>query len=605
VVDERRCLVHFSTEDGRASRDFDFARLPVSRALQVAFAKAFDRLTGPSGTRKAKASALDSYQLLGSFARFLATVGAPPQAPGGLLPSHLAAYTLQGGHRRCFPQQLGMLKRTLRAVEGLSGAFAAKLSEPGPPRDRTATQHSYTQDEFKRILAVARRDARASAARIRAHRELLQRWRAGGIDPGTDFATWELGKLLDHIERIGDVPRYDTERRHPQPMVPRHGGTSELIGLIHLPWQEAAAFVVLLVGLTGQNGGTVADAPAAHHRADGQAGGTPTAIVELVKPRRGKHRSHMDVPLVDLPDWLSAGDSSVHPSLGKDALHTAFGVYMLLVELTEPARRIAGTDRLLVGWGRLGFQVGTGSGSAAVGAAVASWARRSNLTADVARPGADPEPLKLTLPRLRLSSLEHHQQAVAHTERVLANEYLGRDRGNVVEYQRLVARVLEEQVAKAKASRLLPTLSEVDVAEAREDPAAVASRYGLAAAVLTRLLAGELDTVMAGCVDHTNSPYAPAGEACRASFMRCLDCPCARATPRHLPIQLLVLDALEARRLELAPMTWARRFALPHGQLAELVGRFPPATVEAARVAATDADRRLVTRFLARELDRA
>jgi hypothetical protein len=65
-----------------------------------------------------------------------------------------------------------------------------------------------------------------------------------------------------------------------------------------------------------------------------------------------------------------------------------------------------------------------------------------------------------------------------------------------------------------------------------------------------------------------------------------------------------VLDAFAARRADLPPLEWARRFALSHAQLTDLLDRFPPAVVAAARAAGTDDDRRLVERFLARELDR-
>jgi hypothetical protein len=41
-------------------------------------------------------------------------------------------------------------------------------------------------------------------------------------------------------------------------------------------------------------------------------------------------------------------------------------------------------------------------------------------------------------------------------------------------------------------------------------------------AALHRMLAGEMDTVMGACIDHTNSPHAAAGQPCRASFMLCL-----------------------------------------------------------------------------------
>lgn len=78
--------------------------------------------------------------------------------------------------------------------------------------------------------------------------------------------------------------------------------------------------------------------------------------------------------------------------------------------------------------------------------------------------------------RLRMSWLERHQQPVAHTERTLANEYLARNRGNLAEYQKVVADVLEEQLAGARAAQVMRVLTAADVAEARRRPEAVARR---------------------------------------------------------------------------------------------------------------------------------
>jgi len=473
-------------------------------------------------------------------------------------------------------RETNLLTHTLRAVEGLSGQFTAKLLTDADPDRQTATLHSYSQAEFSRILAAARHDARAAAQRIRLHRELLARWRAGQVDRRADRGGWGLGLLLDHVERFGDVPRHPSGPS-PAKMVLRHGGIRHLMSLVHLPWRDAAAFLVLLIGLTGQNGGTIAHAPAAHHRADAGAGGTATAIVELRKPRRGKRRSHMDVPLIDLPDWVAVDPAAAGTITAKDELHTPFGAYMLLLELTEPARRLAATDRLLVSWTSTGGG-GTGGGFriGLVKHMVPTWGAEKAIVADP-QPGketSDPGVLEVSMARLRLTYLELHQTAVAHTEQVLATEYLGRNRGNLVAYQQLVARVLDEQVAAAKASVLLATLDESDVTEAREHPSVVAARFGIDVPTLKRVLGGELDTVLAACVDHHNGPHAPPGQPCRASFIRCLDCPCARATPQHLPVQVLTLDALEARRAELPPLEWARRFALPHAQLADLLSQF-------------------------------
>jgi hypothetical protein len=81
------------------------------------------------------------------------------------------------------------------------------------------------------------------------------------------------------------------------------------------------------------------------------------------------------------------------------------------------------------------------------------------------------------------------KRPVAHTEQTLANEYLARNRGNLAEYQKVVASALTEQVAKASTRGRLNTLSRDDIAEARQHPTGVAARYGMDAATLQRMLA--------------------------------------------------------------------------------------------------------------------
>ncbi|MFI9365863.1 hypothetical protein ACIG5E_33150 [Kitasatospora sp. NPDC053057] len=607
VLDEGRCTVTFTSEDGRVSQDYDFTCMPVDRELQVAFARAFDRRTGPSGTCKSVSSANGCYYGLRTFAQCLSGLPFPPSRPDQLRPAHLESYRTKYAGQRTLAQRLGGVKRTLRAVEGTDDAFTSALRSGGITRDRAPKVSSYSPEEFRRIMTAARSEARATAARIREHRELVEQWRSGTIDRELDSERWQLGQLLDHVETTGDVPRM--HRSNGNSYLPydlaKRWTVRDLIPMVLLTWRDAMPFLVLLVGLTGQNGGTIIDAPAAVHRPDGGVGGTANGIVELVKPRRG-HRSHMPVVLADLPDWLSTGerDEETGPSLStRDELHTPLGVFLLTRELTEPVRRITGSDRLMAVRGRKGFRVGRPSGAGLLGTAVAAWSRRAGLTSISPTGSAMPREGEVSLPRLRLTVLEQRQQAIAHTDQVLANEYLGRDRGNITAYQQLVARVLDDQVVRARASALMPVLTAADLELARERPGDVAARYGVDIPVLKRMLAGDLDTVLGACTDHRGGSHAPPGQPCRASFMRCLDCPCARATPQHLTVQILVLDGLDSHRAEMPPARWAQRFALPHAQLAELVSRHPPAAVTHARDEATSADRRLAERFLARELD--
>ena len=44
--------------------------------------------------------------------------------------------------------------------------------------------------------------------------------------------------------------------------------------------------------------------------------------------------------------------------------------------------------------------------------------------------------------------------------------------------------------------------------------------------------------------------------------------------PRHLPVQILVLDRLTDRRHHMTPLAWTTRFALPHAQLSDVLARY-------------------------------
>jgi hypothetical protein len=74
------------------------------------------------------------------------------------------------------------------------------------------------------------------------------------------------------------------------------------------------------------------------------------------------------------------------------------------------------------------------------------------------------------------------------------------------------------------------------------------------------------DTVLAACSDFEHSPR-DAGRSCQQTFLTCLDCANARAFPRHLPAQLLVLDELQARRATMPVAEWIDRYA---GRVAQL-----------------------------------
>lgn len=600
-------VVRRYSQDGSQRRDFSFAELPAPEAIRRTLAQAFARRTAPA----TKLTSITSMGLVFLAARrftfYLAQLTEPPATVSGLTRGHIDGFRAwRSPQTRWAEAEVRQIEMLLRLADGLNEELLARCCQPSPPQTRPELNKkaSYSRDEFKRIADAARADLRAAAERIRANRTDLARYRAGELsDPDRRL------QLMDFIDRHGDLPRYAAGNETSTRGLVKHwtskfGTVNEIASWTNLTSVEAIAGAILLGVMTGQNQSVLLGTPAAHHRADGYTGTPATAIVDAVKPRRGR-RAHMTVALSEVPDWISM-PAEPEAISARDQLHTPFGVYALLHELTAPARAATGSGRLFTAWaGKGGARQPYGlrplTGSLAWFYAD-RWSRRHHLCPGSADSGAG-EPLRVTLSRIRLTYAELHQQPVAHTEQALASTYLTRNRGNLGEYQQVVAAALAEEVSKARVRGVIAQLTSADLAEARTSPEAVARRGGIDAVTLKRMIAGELDTVMNACTANESSPHAPAGQPCRASFMQCLSCPCARTLPRHVPVQVLVRDQLDVRRAELTPLAWTQRYALPHAQLTHLLGQHDETGLDDARAAITDADRAVVARFLNRELD--
>jgi len=601
LVTGDECRVVFVAERDGASLEFVFSAFPVNAVMRRWFAAMFVKASGPSGVARTANSARTAYARLKMFARYLGSLERPPGQPGDLKPVHWDGYVLSRQGVKGVSGEIGTLRSLLRCAPEVPEPFMARVSVTKVKRDTSALS-SYTEAEFRRIAAAARAHLRETATRIWGSRDLLARWRAGQIDRKTGFSSWTQGRLLDHLDRHGDVPRYDKDQSIAQP-VRDNGGAQQLVSRLHLVKADIGAAVALLICLTGQNVSTLATAPARHHRPDGYTGLGKTALVDLSKARRGRSKADMTVAFRDTPadDGAAAGEVATVAERRLD-LRSPFGVYALLLDLAGPAREHLRSDRLFVHYGFLGA-CGRGFRTGLPKSVVADWSESAGLVSGTTGSDGTVLPLRADCSRLRLTWLQLHQRPVAHTEQTLANEYLARDRGNLAEYQHIVARTLDEQVTAARSASLMRTISAGELVLARTDPQAVADRHGLSVDVLKQVLAGELDTVLGACTGHTSSPHAPAGTPCRASFLLCLSCPCARATPAHLPLLAGVHDRLLERRVEMQPLRWAERFAAPVAELAELLARFPGPAVATARAGITAGQHALIERFLTRGLD--
>ncbi|WP_433258268.1 hypothetical protein ACQPYK_22985 [Streptosporangium sp. CA-135522] len=576
--------VRVFSETGQDPCDFDFSDLPVTTKLRMWFANIFVAATNPSGTKRRMGSAACGRWQLRRFSRYLAELNHPPQTPADLKPVHLDGYELSRRGEKSWDREIYSLRGMLRHAEDTSPEFMRHLETWWTPPQKRGDKARYTTEEFEQYVNAARVTVRQMAQRIRESQRFLQQWRDGLVDQG-DRHQWERGWLLDHIAQHGSVPRRDSAHSDLKDVVARHGGINITMAQLMPGVAESGAAAILLIGLTGQNLMTLSEATVRHHRPDGHTGQTATAITDLVKYRRPTRKASMSVPLVDLPPWIPDPASDAPTRRGE--LHTPFGVFMLLVDVMADARRLADTDRLFASWGSVaprGFRAGLSRWGHVL------WAKSAGFPT-------------VNTKVLRATWLEIHQQPVAHTETTLVNEYLARHGGDLTAYRKVVAQVLEEEVTKARTLQKIKVLSEADLAEAATAPETVARRFGLDATTLKRVLSGQLETVLAACTDNLASPFSPHGQPCQASFMMCLNCPCARATPAHLPMLIGTYDALLARKAELTPLRWAQRFASPAAQLEDVLDRFPPQTIDHHRAAITDAQRDLVARFLNRELD--
>lgn len=430
----------------------------------------------------------------------LADARRPPRTVAQLTPAHLDPFRLRCGANHA--RRASSLKTLFRTVPDVPAGFAARLNTPVKQQRPTGGIDAYSRAEFARIGAAARDDVRAATRRIRRTRQFLQQWRDGNIDPVAHPQAWRRGQVLDHIDRHADVPRNTRGRSSVRDV----GDVAPLVTSLHLTQRDVAAFVVLLSCLTGQNPATPQGTPVAHHRADGGVDtAIGTALLDVVKPRRGRYRAHMTIPLTDLPVWLDSPTDPVQLS-ARDQLHTPFGVYTLALELIASSRAMLGTDRLLVHWSVTSGKGRGGGLRVASDELIPIWGRAHPVAVDppevadppTAAPVADASGgtvLVLDGLRLRRTFVELHQKPVAHTDQTLASQYLLRNRRNLADYQKVVARVLAEEVTRARATVVARTLTPQDAAEAQIDPQQVADRFSIdvptlvVAVVLQRLRA--------------------------------------------------------------------------------------------------------------------
>jgi hypothetical protein len=564
--------VLFVSEDGTQRQRFDLSSLPVSDAVKRELAAAFVAATGPSGTWKRLGTARNFPAAAKAISTWIA--GAHPEletlADLGRADARMLARSFTSS------RLLSLAGSLLRYCPTARDEFIDEFSRHRVRRDDKPYQ-PYEPGQVARISVVARAIVRRARDRIWAHRDLVAEYRAGGLAHlDADNGRRCLAEALDHCARTSDFPRADTGG--PSPVARRavrEAGGSSLMRLLHLTPKEVWAFAVLLAAQTGLNRSVLETLPAPHLRASSwdEVG---IALVDTYKPRRGS-RARTTLPLSAYPPELHpAGANSPLPD---SSLNAPYSVYSLLVDLTEPGRRVLGTDLAFV-YTLSGttpaerFATGFPYSDQRQREWVAPWLDADDPTDNVL--------LNISFQRLRKTRIQQERRPIAQSPSTHVR-YLSQMRAVVQDGFAVVRAALDDEVRKALERRELRVIL---------DPA-------------TEEDAGpDNDTVLANCSDFTHSPLDK-GQACRRTFLFCLDCRNARAFPRHLPFQILVTETLAALRAAMTAQAWTEHHAGRLAQLESVLSNYSPAQQEQARAQITPQQRAIVARLFNGDLDPA
>ena len=584
--------VSVRTEDGD-TRVFDFSSVDAPPELMKPLVAAFAKASGPTGTWRQLATVHDGWKAL---RRFLVFVG--EEHPNVTTITDVTADVWKSWREKTDSASgrngSSMRLRTLlRDVKGLPAGTRMALNgliEVNVERQVVA----YTRDEMARIVMAARRVFRAAETRISANREALGRFRAG-MEPEdcvrvrfTD-RVWSHGEVLDHLSLTGRMPDpfYGVQRE-------RSGALREALGIgeegrwyrvsLFPAVHEVYAAMILLVHAKGLNLSVMARLKVSDiERLPGLKPGRWIYPVDVDKPRRGSDRYSpitFSGPAARLLQRTLAMGEPARDTLAE----LGFAEDPLFVACQMNSHSKHESDLFITDW-------------MDASAAARAWRERVRVC------GADGEPIRVGLKRMRLSVQVIRGEAMGNSVDVSVRVYRGPDPQTHEQARPVVVQGLNDAVADAKR-RVAARVSESEAEAARTDPATLAARFGVTEEDVNALLGGRLDTATAACLDIMHSPHEidEAGP-CTASFLACVECPNAVATPDHIPRIVATRDALVVAARSSPSAVQERHYARHVAAFDDLLRQVPEPEVRRARAAVTPADIEAVIQLLNRRLD--
>ncbi len=556
---------------------FDFSTAPAHGSARGELIAAFAAATAPDGRWRSAASMGTAYRTALAFLRSLDRLGITVASLSEFGPEAWWTWRVDREAANRWPGQVNIMRVLLKEAPQLPALTRRALSQrTHKPRQRL--YGSYSVAEFERIRRRAQELVRATEHRITANVFAVEEYLAGGEDSDAPTLTVggkpvTRGALLHQLLTAARLEFGPTSRTI-QPHAAALLGTGDLHPTYALfPTRtEILSLMVLLVCEQGYNLSTMESLTVPDLASGASSAEDAVLVAHLDKPRRGHQRFF--------------SNSFTGPAAR--SLRRA-------VTITAPARQSLATlgyptNRLLI--------AGTSSGVTdhptrifvvkdfTNGGAVRRWDDIADIRTDAG------DRLHLHFNRLRLSEQVINRKSSQNSDRVSEDVYRRPDA--------LTAHLVEDVILQGQADAVAHAASTLKM---RYATSADARELHLPAEAADAVKAGSLDTATGACLDFTHSPFTRAGEACTASFLMCLACPNAVATPAHLP-RLVILRGALTNLASVDPPRFERLYAEHYHRLEDLLScHTTGAEQEAARRTATDADRALIERLLGRELD--
>lgn len=570
-LDPTGLVVSVIGTDGQEAGPFDFSQVPAHGQVRQQLIGAFVEATGPDGRWRSAATMGTAHRTSVAFLRSLDRLGISITTLSDFGPEHWWTWRGDRESRNRWPGQVNIMRVLLKEATEV-GALTRRALAQRTHKPRKRLYDSYSVAEFEAIRRRAGELVRACEARISANVAALERHRDGRLEDGPyvpyDGTHLSRGALLERLVQDGRLRfgrgAHEAARQAATVLGTGHPHPSYALFPTRI---ELLSVVAALVCDRGYNMSTL-ESMVVPDLASGP-GRDEVLVSHLDKPRRGHRR------------YFTNSFSGPHARTLRTAL-----------TITAPARECLehlghGTDRLLIAGTSHGVTdhpttlfVTSGFTN---GGAVRRWDQVADLRDD------DGGLLHLHLGRLRLSEQVINRKSSQNSAAVSEDVYRRPDPLTAHLHQDVILDGQAQAVEHAHDTLRLRYAPVQDLGLSDETARAVRS--------------GRLDTAATACLDFTHSPFTSDGDPCTASFLLCLACPNAVATPAHLP-RLILLDEALDNLASVDPARFDARYREHRDRLEHLLeSSTTPAERATARDEATDGDRAVIERLLRRDLD--